>query len=768
MHKYILTILLAVLAVHCMAQSKARQVSGKILDATTKEPLIGASLIDANMHSAITDAYGRFSIVTTSNKLTISFTGFDTQELIIPASNNLIVSLYPSTNQLQQVIVSSNKTTEKRSEAPIAIAVINKQVIDDAKAQRLDNLLNKVSGVFMVNLGGNEQHQMSIRQPMTTKSLFLYMEDGIPIRTTGVYNHNALLEMNITAAKSIEVIKGPASALYGGEAIGGSVNILTQAAPATMGGNVSIQANNAGYKRVDAQVGNTFNKLGVLISGYYADKKNGPIDYSNFHKSAISLRTDYTINAKTVWTNTIAYVNYYANMTGALDSSKFAQKNYATPHTFTYRSVDALRVKSMFSHSWSSNSQTNFTLLYRNNSVKQNPSYSVASTSNPALFKGQINDNSFQTFALFAQHVQKLPWLNSKLVAGASYESSPQNYYAKFIWINKNLASGQYTSYTSPTPDSLLSKYKTAIGNFATFANYEINPLKNLKIVAALRYDAFKYDFQNSLPVTASSGTPSTVTTFNRVTPKVGFTYNIKNIGFYGNYSEGYVPPQITELFNSTKVPYLLPQTFVNYELGGWISIIKNKLYIDYSFYLLNGSNEIISVKQPDNSFINQNAGKTRHIGVEYGIKYRPSGQWLIRFSGTNAKHTFTENIVKGVDFSGMEMSGAPRFTCNGEIMYKPAFIKGFRIGVEWQHQGKYFMDDFNKFSYAGFNVINCRSGYQTNHIDIWLNVLNAFNTYYSTFASKNATSSGNSSYSYNLGDTREITLGIAYRFGGK
>ena len=133
---------------------------------------------------------------------------------------------------LQEVIVTSaSHTAVKRSEAPIAIAVINKQTMEDTKAQRIDQLLNKVSGVFMVSLG-NEQHEMSIRQPMTTKSLFLYMEDGIPIRATGVYNHNALLEMNLPAAKSIEVIKGPSSALYGAEAIAGVVNIVTQAPPA--------------------------------------------------------------------------------------------------------------------------------------------------------------------------------------------------------------------------------------------------------------------------------------------------------------------------------------------------------------------------------------------------------------------------------------------------------------------------------------------------------------------------------------------------------
>ena len=111
-----------------------------------------------------------------------------------------------SITELDQVIVTASRTAQKRSEAPIAISVIGKVAIEDAKAQTMDLLLNKVSGVYMANLG-NEQHSMSIRQPITTKSLFLYLEDGIPIRTTGVYNHNALLEMNLTAAERIEVIK---------------------------------------------------------------------------------------------------------------------------------------------------------------------------------------------------------------------------------------------------------------------------------------------------------------------------------------------------------------------------------------------------------------------------------------------------------------------------------------------------------------------------------------------------------------------------------
>lgn len=279
-----------------------------------------------------------------------------------------------------------------------------------------------------------------------------------------------------------------------------------------------------------------------------------------------------------------------------------------------------------------------------------------------------------------------------------------------------------------------------------------------------MRYDYYHFNFDNYLPSSASTGAPSTVNNFTRTTPKLGFTYNYRQVGFYANYSQGYVPPQVTELFNSVKVPYLQPQTFFNYEVGGWITLLKSKLYADYSFYLLNGTNEIISVRQNDGSYQNQNAGKTRHKGIEYGITYRPNSQWMIRLSATNAQHTFIYVVEKGstgqVNYSGNEMAAAPHFIANAEFMYKPVFLKGFRIGAEWQHQGNYYMDDANSKKYPGFDVINFRTGYDIGRLGVWINALNAFNKYYAVMATKSTYG-----YTYSLGDPREITLGISYHF---
>ncbi len=762
MYKIIPTLVISFFVLTLQAQIK----KGKLYDAETKEPLQGAT-VKAGEKNILTEADGSFSVPKNITTIEITYTGYLTKKINYTSSNGYI-SLQKDNAKLEEMVVTANRTAQKRSEAPIAITTINKQTIEDTKAQRMDQLINKVSGVFMVNLG-NEQHQMSIRQPMTTKSLFLYMEDGIPIRTTGVYNHNALLEMNLPAAKSIEVIKGPSSALYGSEAIGGAVNVITQSAPAFTNGQVSIQMNDKGYKRTDVQVGTTVGKWGILASDYYADKTNGPIEYSNFSKKAITVRTDYRANEKTNWANTFAMVDYYSDMSGSIDSIKFAKKIYTSQNTFTFRNVYALRYKSMLSHQWNQSSASTVSLLYRDNSVGQNPAYSIASTANPTKFKGQINENAFKTFALFVNQTQKINWLNSKVIAGTSVDFSPQTYYAKYIAITKDLSSGKYVSYTAPTVDSFLSKYKTGIINLASYVDFECSPAKNLKLVAAVRYDAFQYYFINSLPTSTSVSTGSTINSFNRITPKLGLTYNYKGIGWYANYSEGYVPPQLTELYSSVKVaPYLLPQNFKNIELGGWVSVLKNKVYADWSIYQLKGSNEIISVKQADNTTLNQNAGSTKHVGIEYGISFKPVHDLSIRFSGTNAKHSFIENVVKGVNYNGKEMSGAPRFTSNSEVMFKPSFLKGLRLAAEWQHQGAYFMDDLDLFSYKGFDVINLRAGYQFKAMEIWVNALNVSNVYYSVFSSKNATASGSSAYSYNLGDPREITVGIAYHFGKK
>lgn len=768
LYKLGITVMLTLAAFIGNTQTIAR---GKIMDASTKEPIRGASIqcIDSGCNAGCTsNTAGEFELhLKNCRYLSISYVGYKPQT-ISTANPIAEIALVPSPSLLNEIVITAGRgETVKRSEAPMAIASLTYKTIQETKPTTVDQLLNKVSGVNMVNLG-NEQHLMSIRQPMTTKSLFLYLEDGIPVRTTGLFNHNALLEMNMAAVKSIEVIKGPSSSLYGSEAIGGVVNFITVAPTAVPVLKLSAQANTIGYKRTDLQSSFSKNKWGLVLSGYYANKRNSFMEYTDFHKATITGRVDYRFNYNTTLSNSITWLTYYSDMPSGVDSTMFTSRTFFNPQTFTYRKVDALRYRSTLTQRWNENSKTTVSLVYRANTIGQNPNYrikndyrKVGSTwmGRKDLAHGEINASSFNSYVFVAQHKQNFLRKNASLISGISIDLSPSAYNAQYIRIKKDTVSQKYVSYQKT--DSTLTDYQTGINNYAAFVNFEFSPVEKVRIVASLRYDLFHYNFVNHLQPSAFSGSPDMKNHFGQLSPKIGFTYNFNNkTGLYANYSQGFVPPQVSEMYMGVKVPNLNPSVFYNYELGSWMELVKNKLTVDASAYKLEGTNEIISVKMDDGSSENRNAGKTSHKGIELGLNASPVTSLTIRFSGAYSIHKFVDFTEKGNNYSGNEMNGAPRWMHNTEVWYRPSFAKGLRIGVEWQKIGSYYMDPKNTVKYEGYNVLNLRTGYQFSGFEVWMNVLNAANNYYSYLSSKSF------SYSYRLAEPRNFTLGVSFDFG--
>ncbi|MDH5610556.1 MAG: TonB-dependent receptor, partial [Cyclobacteriaceae bacterium] len=284
---------------------------------------------------------------------------------------------------------------------------------------------------------------------------------------------------------------------------------------------------------------------------------------------------------------------------------------------------------------------------------------------------------------------------------------------------------------------------------------------RQLKLVAALRYDRLDYKFDNHLPSSAFTGAPDEKNHFEHWTPKLGLTYDFKkDRGIYLNYSTGFAPPNISELYAGVKVPTLKPAIYKNYEGGGWYAFAK-KGYVEMNIYQMLGANEIVNVKLADGSYLNQNVGKTLHQGVEANIRYQVFEGLMVRAGGTLAKHEYIEYIEKGNDYSGNSMSQAPRYLSNSEITYRPAFLPGFRMGLEWQTMGRYFMDAQNTKEYEGFSVFNARAGYKRDKIEMWLNCINLTDAVYATTSDKSAYG-----VSYRPGQLRTFNVGIGYSLG--
>lgn len=766
-----------------------QKIDGYIIDNETKEPLIGATIVSrVSGHGTVTNHAGHFELNAAGpgDTLEISYIGYEKQR-IANAANNHIIALTPTTNNLQQIIVTANREAALRTDAPVAISKLSPAIINDTKPILLTELINKVPGVVMLNYN-NEQHAMSIRQPMGTSPYYLYLEDGLPMRPMGVFNHNTLIEMNIFSISSIEVVKGPASSLYGPEAVGGAINFITHRPTAVPTAKLGLQADHWGYRRIQYAAGGTIGKkLGVYVSGFEGRQRDAWQTYSDYDKSSASVRLDYSLFDKTTLTATFAANEYDSDMAGSVDSTAFYNRAYTSTTDFTYRKVHSQRTRFTVAHQWNEANETSLTLAYRDNYIEQVPNYGIRWTSGSATAAVERNRNTSYSKVLSLQHHLNFNFLDARLLTGATIDLSPVNYWSYKIDLTAQLrADGRSVErYTivGEQRDAYLANYDAKLKNHAAYSQFEINPIERLKVTLGLRYDKMSFDYENYLD--GSAGFKS----YQQVTPKIGATFDLfHDKGLYANYSEGFSPPGLTSIFrkrtNATpgnEFHYdLKPARFRNFEIGGWGAFFDNKLYIDFAAYQMLGRNELLSVRLPDNSTDHQSAGRTLHRGIEYGLTYQPGSEWLFRFGGSNAIHRFVDfdlsyrstDEVKNVN--GNDMPQSPKWIANTEVTYRPEYFDGFRISLEWQRISSWYQDQVNNVRYddkgffglKGISHLNLRVGYEWKSFEVFSNIVNLTDELYAHAATRGNLARDRTNYT--PAAPRTFVFGIQYTFTGK
>ena len=744
------------------AEAAVPPIEGVVVDAETGDPLIGVNVFaEGTTLGTVTDLDGhfRFEADEIPNRLVFSFIGYETR-VVSPAEAAvpLRIELAPRMLDLRPVVVSASRIEERRTEAPVAIASISARDFETKKPDQLNEVLNTLPGVHMASLG-NEQHVMSIRQPLTHSALFVYLEDGIPIRPTGIFNHNALVEVNMAGAEHVEVVRGPSSSLYGPNAIGGAINFITPRPTEAPSMGLQLRSDDQGYRRGDFQASTTIGKLGLWTGGYLARQRDSWAEHSDFDKVSVTLRGDYAIRPATKLVTTFSTNHLKTDTNGNLDSLNFFGQEYSSLQTFTHRNVHATRLTSRLDHVWNSRQSSELALYFRHNVVGQLPHYRIRNDRNdPTRARGELNEDAFHTLGLFAQHRVYFDFLSSRLIAGLNVDRSPNSYVAHYLDVTRDGTTGRYLDYVRR--DSLLTNYDVTLWNTGAYVQFEASPVRRLKMVGSVRYDLIQYGFDNHLSPSAFSGAPDATDTFTRISPRLGFTFDLGGgHGLYANASQGFVPPEVNELYRGVKVPSLRPAIFHSAEVGGWSSLLGGKVYLDFSVYRMDGTNEIIDVLLDDGSTESRNAGRTRHTGVEYVVHFAPTRPLSIRFTGTNAIHEYVRFENDGARIDGNRMDGAPNWMASAEIQYRPPFLKGFRAGLEWEHMGPYYMDPENSLRYGGYDLFTVRTGYTFGDVEVWLNVHNLTDELYANLASK-----GGNGHAYNPGCPRRISAGVGYR----
>jgi iron complex outermembrane recepter protein len=674
------------------------------------------------------------------------------------------------------VVVSGSRSASKLSETAASIGLVTRAQWDEEKPKSVGDIINRIPGVFWNDLG-NEQHSMSIRQPISTNAVYQYLEDGIPIRPLGVFNHNALNENNMNAASGVEVVKGAASSLYGSNAVGGAVNFLTQRASRTPTGFLGVRVDDKdGFTRVDSGASNTWGDLGLRFSHYSSHRQSQNWqEYSGGSKDSFSLRADYNLSATSWMRASLIKTDLDTETPGSLFETDYRNSVGKSLNTFTWRKDIASRANVAWEGETTAGGLTTVTAFARKNDHGQLPNYTITGCAGTTC-RGTLNNNHVESLGVDLKHEQNLAWNKAKLVSGITIDRSQNDYVSDNLAITRDTATGRYVSYVlnSVKNPSGVRNYSADIANNAAFAQFEFVPLDKLRIVAGARYDSISYDFQNNLTPGANYGAANEVRSFSRVTPKLGGTYalNSRN-SFYGNLSQGFTPPEVSQLYGKTAVPDLKPAIYDNTELGWRAALLDGSVKLDSAIYRLDGKDTIVSYTPAVGDSGNKNAGQTRSEGLEIALSQEgKSVDW--RFGATWAQHTYlnykvSDKVGAIEDYSGKTMKQAPAHAVNASVAYK--FAPGARIALTVIKQGSSWMNDANTVKYEGHTLFNVHASQKLQGgWEVWGQVRNLTNQRYSDSASSSykgtGTYSPNTQNTYQLGAPRSVMLGLNKSFG--
>ena len=226
------------------------QISGKVVDSDSKEPLPGATiLVQGTNDGVVTDFDGNFTIqsATAGSALVISYLGYETAEL--EAKEGILVQLLQSLNTLDEVVVTSGVIdVAKVRETPVAVSTIKASEIA-LKTGNLEfpEIMNKTPGVYATKQGGGYgDSRISLRGFDQRNTSFLINGQPVNDMENGwVYwsNWQGLTDV----ASGIQIQRGLGASRLAVPSVGGTVSIFTKAAEKEEGGSITQMAGNDGY-----------------------------------------------------------------------------------------------------------------------------------------------------------------------------------------------------------------------------------------------------------------------------------------------------------------------------------------------------------------------------------------------------------------------------------------------------------------------------------------------------------------------------------------
>lgn len=744
------TLLILICAVWSFSQTAV--LSGSISDGLSKAiPKASIHVLNTN-YGAITNAEGRFTIANIPAGqyiLQISAIGFATidRQIVLSANQNesLAIQLKPASTQLDAVIVSAQKKEESLQKIPFSISSISARQVQDYRLWDIKEITAIVPNLYAADPGDN-RNVSSIRGITTTS-----YDPAIATYIDGVNQFNLDTYIaQLVDIERIEILRGPQGTLYGRNAMGGVINIITKQPTNQLAGNLELSVGNYGQHRFGYGIRFPVvkDKLFAGFAGVYEGRKgfytnefnNKSFDRQrgatgNYYLKYIpNSKWNVTLNVKHSWNRNHGTFPLVMNADSALKYPFKLNQNAVT------KMIDDIFNGSLSINHFGRGFQFSSQTAYQTNHRYYNQP--IDGDFSPIDGVSIINDygNDWNKVKVLTQEF--------KLSSPAS-SASPLNWTVGTYLFYQDNPVKQATHFGNDAdlvgaPDKNFSIIGTTKGKnrgIAFFGQATYSITKKLDLIAGLRYDYEKKklsvlgEYQKDpdpTPIFETRPDTSATNSFSALSPKLGLAYRAtENTNLYITYSRGYRTGGLTPLSSDPSQPPLhpyKPEYSDNVEIGIKNNLFSNRLYLNFAaFYTVVKDAQVPTLIVPDAVTITRNAGKLTSKGVELEISSFPVKglQAIYNVGFTDAEYKTLKLSQNGssVDLAGKKQIFTPETTSMLALQY------GYAIGTrqnlqlvvrgEWMYLGKQYFDLANNISQSPYHLLNTRFGLAANNFEI-------------------------------------------------
>lgn len=607
-----------------------------------------------------------------------------------------------SITQLDEVILL-DALKKKNATGIVSSEVISAKVFQNYSPVSMVNAINQIPGVYVFS-GALNTNRITIRgigarTLFGTDKLRMYYED-IPV--TDGSGFSTIEAYDLENLSQIEVIKGPKGTAFGAnlggaiilnpkEALGRSTNFSNN----TTIGSFGLLKNNLSFNHFDGKLRLGFQYGHLETEGY---RQN-----SNFERDGFLLNTSYQINEKNKISLLVNHIDFTAQIPSSLGATAFTEDPQQA--TFVWRVSQGFETN-------------NYTLVGLNYARRFNDKFENSTS----VFYNYLDKEEAAHFAIFDEITKGFGFRTrfsgnfNFLGKSSEYSFGAELFKDEYDWDEfENL--WRDNNGNGSLRGQKVTGNKEFRSQWNVFSTLLLPFTEKFSGQIGLNLNRTNYDYRDLFNL--DSGNKSAERNFKAILlPSLNLNYDFSEAHqIYANVSRGFSNPGLEQTLNPEGVinPNIAQETGINYELGTNLYLDNRRFKVDLSIYQMNVKNLLVAERISEDRTVWQNAGKTRHRGLEIGLSYNWNISKNVQIAPfvnyTLTDHSFIEFIDEGDDFSGNPLTGVPKQRRTAGIQIR--LFENFYWNTTHQHVDEIPLTNTADLYSDPFTVFNTRMGYQ-------------------------------------------------------